>query len=48
MPYGRLCGTLTIGGSDVGAILIDEGLAERYVCGASSWPAAPELVSLLI
>jgi endonuclease YncB( thermonuclease family) len=36
--YGRLCGTLRVRGRDVGAILIDEGLAEPYVCGASSCP----------
>jgi endonuclease YncB( thermonuclease family) len=36
--YGRLCGRLKVGGRDVGAILIGEGLAEPYVCGASSCP----------
>jgi endonuclease YncB( thermonuclease family) len=36
--YGRLCGTLKVGGRDVGAILIAEGLAERYVCAANSCP----------
>lgn len=36
--YGRLCGTLKVGGQDVGSILIDEGLAERYVCGSSCPP----------
>jgi hypothetical protein len=36
--YGRLCGTLKVGGRDVGAILIAEGLAERYACGAASCP----------
>jgi hypothetical protein len=28
-----LCGSLSIGGRDVGAILIGEGLAHSYVCG---------------
>jgi endonuclease YncB( thermonuclease family) len=36
--YGRLCGTLTVRGQDVGTILVDEGLAERYVCGPTSCP----------
>ena len=36
--YGRLCGTLTVRGQDVGTILIAEGLAERYVCGPTSCP----------
>jgi endonuclease YncB( thermonuclease family) len=36
--YGRLCGSLTIGGRDVGQILIGEGLAHPYVCGATSCP----------
>jgi endonuclease YncB( thermonuclease family) len=36
--YGRLCGTLTVRGRDVGTILIAEGLAERYVCGSASCP----------
>jgi endonuclease YncB( thermonuclease family) len=36
--YGRLCGSLTIGGRDVGAILIGEGLAHPYVCGITSCP----------
>jgi hypothetical protein len=34
--YGRLCGTLTVRGQDVGTILIAEGL--RYVCGPTSCP----------
>ena len=34
--YGRLCGSLLIGGMDVGGILISEGLAHPYVCGATS------------
>jgi endonuclease YncB( thermonuclease family) len=36
--YGRLCGSLLIGGRDVGAILISEGLAHSYVCGATRCP----------
>jgi endonuclease YncB( thermonuclease family) len=36
--YGRLCGSLSIGGRDVGQILIGEGLAHPYVCSATSCP----------
>jgi endonuclease YncB( thermonuclease family) len=36
--YGRLCGSILIGGRDVGAILISEGLAQPYVCSAVSCP----------
>jgi len=36
--FGRLCGSLTIGGRDVGKILIDEGLAHPYVCSGTSCP----------
>ncbi|MFB9266815.1 thermonuclease family protein [Bradyrhizobium erythrophlei] len=36
--YGRLCGSLTIGGRDVGQILINEGLAHPYVCGPRGCP----------
>jgi endonuclease YncB( thermonuclease family) len=36
--YGRLCGSLSVGGQDVGQILINEGLAHPYVCGATSCP----------
>jgi endonuclease YncB( thermonuclease family) len=36
--YGRLCGSLSIGGRDVGSILIGEGLAQPYVCGTTSCP----------
>jgi hypothetical protein len=39
--YGRLCGQLTANGRDVGAILIKEGLAHPYVCGASGCPRRP-------
>ena len=36
--YGRWCGMLTVGGRDVGPILIAEGLARSYVCGRTSCP----------
>jgi endonuclease YncB( thermonuclease family) len=36
--FGRLCGVLSIGGRDAGAILISEGLAHPYVCGSTSCP----------
>jgi len=36
--YGRLCGSLSVGGRDVGTILIGEGLAHSYVCSATSCP----------
>jgi endonuclease YncB( thermonuclease family) len=36
--YGRLCGSLTVGGRDVGQILIGEGLAHPYVCSGTSCP----------
>jgi endonuclease YncB( thermonuclease family) len=36
--YGRSCGTLRANGRDVGPVLIAEGLARRYVCGATSCP----------
>jgi endonuclease YncB( thermonuclease family) len=36
--YGRLCGSLSIGGRDVGTILIGEGLAHPYVCSATNCP----------
>jgi endonuclease YncB( thermonuclease family) len=36
--YGRLCGVLTVGGKDVGQILIGEGLAHPYLCGGTSCP----------
>lgn len=35
------CGDLRINGVDVGSTLIDEGLAVRFVCGATSCPALP-------
>lgn len=36
--YGRSCGALIVRGRDVGSVLISEGLARRYVCGATSCP----------
>jgi endonuclease YncB( thermonuclease family) len=36
--YGRLCGVLRARGREVGAILIAEGLARPYICGAQSCP----------
>jgi endonuclease YncB( thermonuclease family) len=36
--YGRDCGTLKSQGRDVGAILIEEGLAVPFVCGATRCP----------
>lgn len=35
---GRLCARLKVDGRDVGRMLISEGLAERYVCGATTCP----------
>jgi endonuclease YncB( thermonuclease family) len=39
--YGRRCGTLKANGRDVGAILIAEGLAVPFQCGATSCPKTP-------
>jgi endonuclease YncB( thermonuclease family) len=36
--YGRACGVLTARGRGVAAILIAEGLARPYACGATSCP----------
>jgi endonuclease YncB( thermonuclease family) len=36
--YGRSCGTLRADGRDVGNVLIAEGLARPYVCGATGCP----------
>jgi endonuclease YncB( thermonuclease family) len=36
--YGRLCGSLSIGGRDAGNILISEGHARPYRCGATGCP----------
>ena len=39
--YGRDCGTLKSNGRDVGAILIEEGLAVPFVCGPTHCPKTP-------
>jgi endonuclease YncB( thermonuclease family) len=39
--FGRRCGTLRVNGVDVGSTLIGEGLAVRFVCGATSCPTLP-------
>lgn len=39
--FGRRCGTLRVNDVDVGATLIGEGLAVRFVFGATSCPALP-------
>ena len=39
--YGRDCGTLKSNGRDVGEILIEEGLAVPFVCGATHCPKTP-------
>ncbi len=39
--FGRQCGTLKVDGTDVGPILISEGLAVRYICGRTSCPPRP-------
>jgi endonuclease YncB( thermonuclease family) len=39
--YGRRCGTLKVNGRDVGTILIAEGLAVPFQCGATSCPRTP-------
>jgi endonuclease YncB( thermonuclease family) len=39
--FGRRCGALRVNGVDVGSTLIDEGLAVRFVCGATSCPTLP-------
>jgi endonuclease YncB( thermonuclease family) len=39
--YGRACGSLRVDGRDVGDILISEGLAVRFVCGATGCPPTP-------
>jgi endonuclease YncB( thermonuclease family) len=36
--FGRLCGRLTARGRDVAGIMISEGLAQPFVCGATSCP----------
>lgn len=39
--YGRSCGKLEVDGRDVGQILISEGLAVPFVCGATGCPPTP-------
>jgi endonuclease YncB( thermonuclease family) len=39
--YGRSCGILRANGRDVGQILIAEGLAVPFVCGATRCPKTP-------
>ncbi|AXA39398.1 thermonuclease family protein [Rhizobium leguminosarum] len=39
--YGRSCGKLQVDGRDVGQILISEGLAVPFVCGATGCPPTP-------
>jgi endonuclease YncB( thermonuclease family) len=39
--HGRLCGVLTIDGRDAGNILVEEGLAHRYVCNGDRCPRRP-------
>ena len=39
--WGRDCGTLKSNGRDVGDILVAEGLAVPFHCGATSCPATP-------
>jgi endonuclease YncB( thermonuclease family) len=44
--FGRLCASLSVGGRDVGAILIGEGLAESYHCSRMSCPPRRNWCSL--
>src|SRR5260370_37299119 len=44
--YGRLCGSLSIGGRDVGQILTSEGLAHPYVCGRAATVSDHQTVDL--
>jgi endonuclease YncB( thermonuclease family) len=39
--YGRDCGTLKSNDRDVGAILVEEGLAVPFVCGVTRCPKTP-------
>jgi endonuclease YncB( thermonuclease family) len=41
--YGRDCGTLKSQGRDVGAILMEEGLAVSFVCGATRCPKPSQI-----
>jgi endonuclease YncB( thermonuclease family) len=40
--YGRHCGTLKANGRDVGEILIKDGLAVPFQCGATRCPPTPK------
>ena len=40
--FGRRCGTLKANGRDVGAILINEGLAVPFACEAARCPPTPK------
>src|SRR5215203_4621957 len=44
LQFGRLCGALSIGGRDAGAILISEGLPHPYICGRDELPATTAVV----
>jgi hypothetical protein len=44
--YGRLCGSLTVRGRDVGLILIGEGLACPHICSGARCPAAAAVVQV--
>jgi len=39
--YGRSCGVLRVSGKDVGQLLIAEGLAVPFQCGATRCPKTP-------
>jgi micrococcal nuclease len=39
--FGRACGVLKVDGRDVGETLVDERLAARFKCGATSCPPLP-------
>ncbi|AGB43218.1 hypothetical protein Mesau_00732 [Mesorhizobium australicum WSM2073] len=39
--YGRSCGSLFSNGQDVGDVLMSEGLAVPFICGATSCPPTP-------
>lgn len=39
--FGRACGILTVGGVDVAATLISEGLAAPFQCGKTKCPKLP-------
>jgi endonuclease YncB( thermonuclease family) len=39
--FGRACGSLRVGGEDVGEILVAEGLAVPFACGWTSCPSLP-------